>query len=285
MKSLSALSRSETAALRGLVFDLDGTVLDDGGALAFRTYHALHRLAEAGLELVVCTGRSAAWVDALTRQWPLTAGVAENGSIAFVPELERHPIEEAPSGEARAEETAPPRRFRRLDRLDPEARAARARALDDLVASLSERHPELALTDDNHGRISDRTFDIGERRQVASEVVARVRRDAAAMGARTAVSSLHLHVTLDADDKASGAVRTLHVLNGVDETEACATYAYVGDSPNDAPGFLAFRLSFGVANVRRHASDLSCPPRFVSHGAAGRGFFEIAEALLAHRPR
>jgi len=262
MKPLSSLSSREAASLRGLVFDLDGTVLDDGGRLSEGTYQALHRLAAAGMELIACTGRPAGWAEVIARQWPVTLGIGENGAVAFV------------------------RRGRgldRLDRLDADARAVRRSRLLAIVSELRRRHPSLTLADDNLGRLTDITIDVGERHRVPPETVRVVRADAVALGARTFVSSIHLHVTLDGDDKASGTVRALHQHLGVDATAALGQYAFVGDSGNDAACFQAFRLTFGVANVRPYLHTFSRGPRFVSKTSQGAGFIEIADRLLEVR--
>jgi len=262
MKPLSSIPAREVASLRGVVFDLDGTVLDEGGRLALSTYQALHRLAEAGLELVACTGRPATWAEVATRQWPLTLGIGENGAVAFVR-----------SGEG----------LDRLDRLGPEAREARRSRLKAIVDELRRKHPELVLADDNLGRLTDVTIDVGERYRVPPETVAAVRRDALALGARTFVSSIHLHITLEGDDKASGTVRALRQQLGVDVTAARRQFAFVGDSGNDAACFQAFGLTFAVANVRPYVATFSRGPRFVSEATMGAGFVEIADAILRSR--
>ncbi len=262
MKPLSSIPPHEVASLRGVVFDLDGTVLDEGGRLALPTYQALHRMADAGLELVACTGRPATWAEVAARQWPITLGLGENGAVAYVR-----------AGEG----------LDRLDRLDPEARTARRARLEAIVAQLRARHPTLVLADDNLGRLTDVTIDIGERHHVPAETVAAVRRDAATLGARTFLSSIHLHVTLEGDDKASGTVRALRRHLGVDVTTALRQYAFVGDSGNDAACFQAFRLTAAVANVRPYLSTFSRGPRFVSQASMGAGFVEIADALLGAR--
>jgi hydroxymethylpyrimidine pyrophosphatase-like HAD family hydrolase len=59
-----------------------------------------------------------------------------------------------------------------------------------------------------------------------------------------------------------------------------ATLAFVGDSPNDAPMFAFFENSIGVANVARFAGRLDAEPKYVTRGAAGAGFAELAVHLL-----
>ncbi len=261
MRPLSQLRSEDVSALAGVIFDLDGTLLTEG-RLTPRAFEALHALADAGLRLVVCTGRPAAWGEVVQRQWPVTLTVTENGAVAY-----------------RSEGPA----VGRLDRLTPSERGRRRAALLTLVEAVRGEFPDLAFADDNLGRLSDITFDIGERARVAPAEVARVRAHVARLGGRTFVSSIHLHVTLDTDDKASGTVRTIARELGEDASATLRRYAFVGDSLNDEACFGAFRLTFGVANVRAHARHMSVVPRFVSEGSAGEGFAEIASRLLAPR--
>jgi hydroxymethylpyrimidine pyrophosphatase-like HAD family hydrolase len=114
-------------------------------------------------------------------------------------------------------------------------------------------------------------------------VVARIEDAAHELGMRTFVSSVHLHLTLDPFDKASGTVAFLRDCLGEDPTGARRRYAYVGDSSNDAPCFFAFKTTFAVANIAPYLPRLSVPPRFVAASAKGKGFAEIADRILALR--
>lgn len=261
MKPLAALGSADARRLAGVIFDLDGTVLS-GGQLTLPAYQALFRLHDAGLRLVACTGRPAAWGAWLVRQWPLALALTENGAVG-----------------CRREGSY----VRVHDSLAPEERARRSAQLDAIVAHLRAAFPDVPLTTDRVERRSDVTFDIGEAGRIPPERVAELRRAAHALGARTHESTIHLHITLDGDDKASGTLRQLGVLFGEDATSALAKYAFIGDSGNDEPCFSAFRLTFGVANVRDWLPRLSVPPRYVAVGAQGAGFSEIAEAILVAR--
>jgi hydroxymethylpyrimidine pyrophosphatase-like HAD family hydrolase len=198
----------------------------------------------------------------LARQWPIDLAVTENGAMA-------HYV----VGGVLAT----------IDPLDPAARAARRAALAALVSLLAAEFGDVPLADDNHARVSDVTFDVGERARVAADRIAALRAAAQALGARCFESSIHLHVTLDAADKASGTLAALARVLGEDVGAARTRYAFVGDSANDAACFAAFHLGFGVANVRAELARLTLPPRFVSASAAGEGFCEVVDRLLALR--
>jgi HAD superfamily hydrolase (TIGR01484 family) len=258
VEPLEALAKEEGRRIEGLLFDLDDTFLTHG-VLTRAAYGALWDLHDAGLRLVVVTGRPSAWGEIVVRQWPVDAATTENGAIAVVREG---------------------RRVVRLDPCDADERARRCARLEAIAADVARQAPDVKPTDDRTGRLSDFTWDIGENETVAPERVALVQSILAEHGARSSRSSVHLHATFDGDDKASGTVRLLGERFGVDAGAARVRFAFAGDSGNDRACFSAFRTTFGVANVRKSVEALALPPRFVTRAEMGEGFAEIARALL-----
>jgi hydroxymethylpyrimidine pyrophosphatase-like HAD family hydrolase len=57
-------------------------------------------------------------------------------------------------------------------------------------------------------------------------------------------------------------------------------FAFVGDSPNDAPMFAYFARSIGVANIARFAGLLTVAPKYVTRNACGAGFAEVVAYAL-----
>lgn len=264
MKALTRATPSELGGLEGLFFDLDDTVLTHG-VLTREAYGAIWDLHESGLKLVAVTGRPSGWAEVLVRQWPIDGAVSENGAVFVV------------------RDGAGVRLIERGTAAEISERRARLAALGDIVA---RAFPALALADDVRGRLSDLAWDIGERVKVPEAEIAALAALVIAEGFRSTRSTVHLHATLAVDDKASGAVRFARERFGADPGRTVVTWGFAGDSPNDAPCFSAFRTTFGVANVRRFASKLAVPPRYVADGERGAGFVEIARAILAaRRPR
>jgi HAD superfamily hydrolase (TIGR01484 family) len=261
VKPLSALGAEEARGLRGVLFDLDDTLLTHG-LLTLPAYGALWALRDAGLKLVAVTGRPSGWGEVIARQWPVAGCVTENGAVHLVREG---------AGVARR------------DACSPEERRARRVRLARLVESVREAVPEARLTDDVDARVSDVTWDVGERVKMPEDRVRGIARVIVQAGARTSQSSVHLHATFDTDDKASGALRLVARELGVDPGAAITSFAFVGDSGNDAACFAAFRCTFGVANVRASLGRLSVPPRYVAKGEMGDGFAEIAATILSAR--
>lgn len=255
MLPISTLPSHLPGQLRGLLFDLDDTLLDHS-KLSEAAYSSLFRLREAGFECYAVTGRPAGWAAVIVNQWPIQGAVAENGAIAF---------------------QASPHGLRTLDPVPVEERRARQAALATLCADIQNEFPELVPADDVPLRRTDFTFDIGEHQLVPKDRVAQVRQFAEARGASTLGSSVHLHVSFDRADKASGVVRLIHALSGLDPSAALSRYAFIGDSENDASCFAAFRHSIGVRNL---SGRPSVPPRYLTTRERGAGFVEAAQALI-----
>ncbi len=242
----------------GLLFDLDDTLLTRG-ELTETAYAALFRLRDTGLRLVATTGRPAGWGEVLAAQWPVDAVVTENGAVALY---------------------RVGRRVERLDAVDAEERRRRRRAVAHLVDEIRARWPELELADDAPARVSDLTLDVGEHRAVGPGIVAAATALVRDRGARAVRSSIHLHVTHDDDDKASGTLRAVRRILGVEPAVARARFAFVGDSDNDASCFAAFRTTIAVANL---SGCPAAPPRFITTRPMGAGFAEAAAVLAARR--
>jgi HAD superfamily hydrolase (TIGR01484 family) len=261
MKPLDAMPADALAAMRGLLFDLDDTILTNG-VLSRAAYSALWDLHDSGLRLVVVTGRPAGWGAVLVRQWPVDAVLAETGAVRLWRDGPAVILE---------------------DRCPAEVRRARRARLAALVAEVRARVPEVRLADDVDARVSDVAWDVGERVRVPEDRVALVREAIQAAGARTTRSSVHLHATFDGDDKATGALRLLQERFGEDPGAARFRWGFVGDSGNDRACFGAFEHTFGVANVRAHLPALPIPPRWVTPSPMGAGFAELARAILRAR--
>ena len=261
MRPLAAMPREEAARLTGLLFDLDDTLLSHGH-LEEATYASLFAMKRAGLRLVAVTGRPSGWGEVIARQWPIDGVVTENGPVCVYREGQ-HVV--------------------RDEHCSADERRARRIRLGRIVEAVRTRVPEARLTDDVDARVSDVTWDVGERVRLPDDRIAEITAEIVAHGARTTRSSVHIHATFDVEDKASGVVGYLARRFGEDAGRALQRYAFVGDSGNDAPCFAAFRTTIGVANVRTSLPRLAVPPRYVTAEERGKGFVELANLLVAAR--
>jgi hypothetical protein len=161
MRPLEAMTCEEGARIQGLLFDLDDTFLTHG-VLTRGAYDALWDMHDAGIALVVVTGRPSLWGQFVARQWPIDAATTENGAISILREGKH---------------------VARVDPCDPAEREARRSRLAALVEDMAARLPALKLADDTSGRISDVAWDIGENVRVPPETIAQARSIIAEHGA------------------------------------------------------------------------------------------------------
>ena len=258
MRPIDTLDQTTARRLRGVLFDLDDTLFDQS-RLTEIAYGALHRLDEARLTLLAVTGRPAGFGEVLVPEWPIAGLVAENGAIAVM-KIEG--------------------KTQLLDEVSEGVRAQRHERLLSLAAEMQSRFPELVPASDVHLRRCDFTFDIGEHRVVADPVILQATAFARSMSASTLRSSVHLHISFDGSDKASGTLRVLSRCFGYDATLARALFAFIGDSENDEAAFAAFHTSVAVANLRGRPT---VSPQFITRAPRGRGFAEFAQKLVALR--
>jgi hydroxymethylpyrimidine pyrophosphatase-like HAD family hydrolase len=97
------------------------------------------------------------------------------------------------------------------------------------------------------------------------------------------VSSIHINGWFGTHTKLSGARWMVQRLFGRELDDELERWVYVGDSTNDQLMFGHFPLSIGVANLRQFEAQLEVWPRFITQHERGRGFAEVADALLRAR--
>ena len=252
--------------LRGVLTDIDDTLTTEG-AIPMGVVAALAALREAGIPVVAVTGRPMGWSRPIAATTPLTAIVAENGAVALFPD-------------AAAEDGV------RVEFADDAAvRAANAVRLLAAARRILRDVPDATLTDDSPGRVTDISIDHAEFRPLDAAGIDRVRAIMLDEGMSTTTSSIHINGWFGAHSKLTGATWIVRRLFGRDLDAERERWLYVGDSTNDELMFQAFPLSVGVANIADFADRLRHWPAYVTALDRGRGFVEVAEALLAARGR
>jgi HAD superfamily hydrolase (TIGR01484 family) len=256
-------SSAALAQVQGVLTDIDDTVTTEG-RLTSTVLRAMEGLREAGLKVIPVTGRPFGWAYPLARLWPVDAVISENGAAYTY-------VDSAGVQHIAYYADEPTRQAHR---------AARERA----AARVAHALPQVRLAQDNFARMGDVAFDIAENvprlgEATVAQLVALLREE----GLHTAVSSIHAHGWQGDYDKLSMSLRCLEERWGVSHETAANTWAFVGDSMNDAPMFGFFHLSVGVANVAQVVDRLPVAPRYVTQSACGEGFIEFAQALLRAR--
>jgi HAD superfamily hydrolase (TIGR01484 family) len=262
--SLAPLRVANLARVRGVFTDVDGTLTTEG-RLRASTLRALERLHAARLPVVLVTGRPSGYAEAWLRTLPVAGAIAENGGLYLL---------RGRSG-----------RLRKVYARPSAARAAERKRLRRGVAAALRAVRGARLSTDSLFAEVDLALDYNEEVKLGARAAERLETFLHARGIQAVRSSVHVNAWVGGFDKAWMVRRFLQREWHARLRPGDTSWVYVGDSFNDAPLFAAFALSIGVANVREVLSALSTRPRYVTRGAEGRGFEEVARALLRQRVR
>jgi HAD superfamily hydrolase (TIGR01484 family) len=256
------LELADLSQVEAIFTDVDGT-LTTANRLQSRTQRSLERLKENGLSIVLVTGRPAGWGDCWLRTLPVDAVIAENGGVCL-------------AWDRRG-------RFQKIYAEASQVRARNRRRLLRIVRSALEKAPRAKLSTDSPYTEVDIAIDYNEEAKLGPAETRALERFLRRRGVTVARSSVHLNCWIGAFDKLSMAKRFIRDRWGWTLREDDPRVVYAGDSLNDAPMFGAFSLSVGVANVADVLSELEQRPSFITAGREGRGFEELAAALIAQR--
>lgn len=245
--------------MRGVLTDIDDT-LTAGGAIAPDALRALGQLRAAGLPVIAITGRPAGWSEPFALAWPVAAIVAENGAVML----------RSVGGELQRDFTQ-----------DAATRAANFARLQACAADILARLPGTCLATDSPGRLTDIAIDHSELAHLDAAQIEQCCLLMRAHGLQATVSSIHINGWIGAHNKWTAARWAVETALGLDFR--AEDWVYVGDSTNDQLMFEQVPLSVGVANIERFLPQLQTRPAYVTRAERGRGFAEVAAALLAAR--
>lgn len=245
------------ADVRAVFTDMDGTLTTSGRILP-STYRAVAALDEAGIAVVVVTGRPAGWADAVARLWPVRAVVAENGGVLFLPgQRKKYGVPTATLPQVRKRMHA----------------AAR---------HVAKQVPGARLSSDAIYTEVNLAIDWNEDVHLPEASARRIEELLRARGFNAVRSSVHVNFWPGRFDKLTACKQIVrHALSG--DPRDLVPYLYVGDALNDEPMFRGFPRSVGVANVRDVWDDLEAKPARVTRRREGAGFEELARAVLKAR--
>lgn len=260
MRPISEWPLHERRAIAGVLADIDDT-LTTHGRLTPEVLAALHALGAAGLTLIAVTGRPTYWAQPLLRLCALDAVIAENGASAFW--LDAQGVQQS------------------MFYADEETRHAQRAELLAFAICMRTRFPQVPLAEDAAQRVGDLAFDIGETiAPLAPDMVEQVLAFMREQGFHATASSIHAHASLAPFSKQATCKQVLERVFGIDDATARRTFAFIGDSGNDASMFAHYPHTVGVANVAGFLDRLPRAPAYLTRQAYGAGFVEFAAALL-----
>ncbi|WP_198969193.1 HAD-IIB family hydrolase [Xylophilus sp. ASV27] len=272
MQPLSTWPEAERRGIVGVLTDIDDTLTTEG-AITPDALAALGALQAAGLHVVPITGRPVGWSATFAATWPVDAVVAENGAVALLPTHEKGLKPRCDLGSL----------LSKIYQQDSATRSANFARMQAVARRVLREVPGTALATDSPGRETDIAIDHSEFARLPPETIARVVALLRSEGMNATVSSIHINGWYGEHDKLAGARWIVRTLWQRDLDAEIGRWVYVGDSSNDQTMFERFPHSVGVANIARFLPMLEHLPRYLSRGARGAGFAEVAAALLQAR--
>jgi HAD superfamily hydrolase (TIGR01484 family) len=232
---------------RVLATDVDDT-LTIGHRIPGENLTLISKLREAGLKVLLVTGRTAGHGLSMSTWVELDGAIAENGGIIC-------------QGE----------NARTVDSFSAETFAR----IKTAYAEIGAEFPEATPTGDNFMRLTDQTFSI---EPFSPERIERATEIASKHGLGIIYSSVHLHVCDPGINKGKTLTEFL-ASQGITDLERVIT---IGDSPNDEAMLNPdnFPNSCGVKNVENYRERLQKMPKYVLPVYEGHGFAMLAKALL-----
>ena len=296
MRPLSLWPLEDRRKIFGVFTDIDDTLTTDG-AITPDALQALAQLQAAGLHVIPITGRPIGWSEPFARgeaargiaPWPVDAIVAENGAAAFAwqaaHETQHAQTSVPPAGQDLQKNGLQPpsllrKKLSKLYQQDAATRASNYARMQAVARKVLREVSGAAVATDSAGRETDIAIDHSEFSHLPPALIAQAVAIMQSEGMTATVSSIHINGWYGAHNKLEGARWLVRELFGRELDAELNRWVYVGDSTNDQLMFEHFPHSVGVANIRRFEAALTHKPRYITQGARGAGFAEVARAIL-----
>ncbi|MBE9042934.1 HAD family phosphatase [Pleurocapsales cyanobacterium LEGE 10410] len=252
--SLQPIAQYPWKNIRLIATDMDGT-LTQGSKFDSRLLEILTRLSDVGIDVLVTTGRSAGWVQAIATYLPIVGAVAENGGLLYW------------------NHDAQPNLIS-LGNIEQHRQQLRR-----VFGLLQTKFPQLTASSDNRFRLTDWTFEVNNLSPTELEQIDFV---CQSEGYGFTYSTIQCHIKPTYQDKAHGLNKIISQHFPHLKPQEFIT---VGDSPNDESLFNQdeFPLSVGVANVMEYRDRLKYLPAYVTSKFESEGFCELAELIVSQR--
>ncbi|MCL2932514.1 MAG: Cof-type HAD-IIB family hydrolase [Trichodesmium sp. MAG_R03] len=246
------IAKTSLKNIQVIATDMDGT-LTKNGKFTSHLFLALEKLAAAKIQVLVVTGRSAGWVQAIKNYLPIVGAIAENGGLFY-------PIH-----------SEAPQILTSIPNI-----TLHKKILATIFQYLKSQFPQIEPSADNQFRLTDWTFDIQD---LSLSELTKMAEICQTKGYGFTYSTVQCHIKPLQQDKASGLYQVLSKKFPNLSTEKILT---VGDSPNDESLFekSKFPVSVGVGNILEYANKINHQPVYVTSKKEAEGFCELAELLL-----
>lgn len=253
-RSPEPINNYDWGNVRLIASDLDGT-LTQTEKLNVKLFQILTQLSEAGIDVLITTGRSAGWVQAVATYLPVVGAIAENGGVMYW----NHD---------------PQPNLISLGNIKEHRQQ-----LSRVFQILRDKFPQIEESADNRFRLTDWTFEVKNLSSIELEQIELV---CQSEGYGFTYSTIQCHIKPTYQDKAHGLDKVFSQYFPDFQTDEIVT---VGDSPNDESMFNReqFPLSVGVVNVLKYRDRLKYLPAYVTSKSEIEGFCELAEMIIDYR--
>jgi HAD superfamily hydrolase (TIGR01484 family) len=253
MNMPAPFASADLSGIRLVATDIDGTITNEH-RFSSQLLVTLEKLQAAKVPVLLVTGRSAGWVEAIANYLPVAGAIAENGGCYF-------------SGTAGCQ---------LLGGLKMKEIGKHRERLADHYWQLQGTHKEIKESIDNRCRLTDWTFDL---EGLDASDLWEIKAQCDQWGMDFTYSTIQCHLKLPNQSKASGIQQ---VLKKHFPRIKPAQVLTIGDSPNDTPMFDSeiFPRSVGVANVAEYLDVMEHRPAYIAEQREVGGFVEVMERLL-----
>ena len=252
--SLQPINSYHWQNIRLIATDMDGT-LTQSEKFDAKLFQTLTKLSTRRIDVLITTGRSAGWVQAIATYLPVVGAIAENGGLLYW----NHDPQPHLTSEINIEQ--------------------HRQQLSRVFGLLQSKFPQIQESPDNYSRITDWTFDV---ENLNPDELDQIDVICQSEGYGFTYSTVQCHIKPTYQDKAYGLKKIIPQYFPDLKPEEILT---IGDSPNDESIFnqTEFPLSVGVANVRKYGDRLKYLPAYVTNKSEAAGFYELAELVINHQ--
>lgn len=233
--------------------DFDGTLTMEGRELTVDFFHILELLKNRKQELVIVSGRSLSWGHFFLTHFPqLKACIMEGGGVILYIDSRGEIVQKPLISQAEIEYLA------------------------NFTTQLSHHFPNVPLSADSFGRLTDRAIEF---HLMDPEWIKEVIQFMDQHKINYSRSNVHINFWAGEISKYLGVRHFLQHFRPKHKEEDCW---FFGDAPNDQSMFESFHNSVGVSNIKHCLNRLQHKPRIILEGeenAGPKGVLNFIKAL------
>lgn len=221
--------------------DFDGTLTVEGQGLTREFFDIMEIIKTKKHELIIVSGRSLSWGHFFLTHFPLKICVMEGGGVIVYVNEKGDIIEE------------------------PLISKEEIKQLEDFTTLLKTNFPDVPLSADSFGRLTDRAIEF---HQMDMNRIDDVMKFMDQHKINYSKSNVHINFWVGNISKYLGVQELMKKFRTHLKEEECW---FFGDAPNDQSMFELFHNSVGVSNIRHCLDKLNHKPRIILEGEENAG--------------